>query len=135
MSTRRDFLKVSMIASAAAASSTIPSLVSANTPAMLGIVYTKDNPGKWAKKVGGHAPIIKQEGQKVTVTTKHSMSNEHFIVRHTLVLDDGTVVGTKTFSPSDSLAESMFELPKGYTSKFFATSFCNLHDFWLTESV
>ena len=87
-----------------------------------------------AKKVGSHAPQLTVAGGKVTVFTKHGMSAKHYIVRHTLVLADGTVVGAKTFAPTDAEAKSTFELPAGYSGAFYATSFCNLHDFWMTES-
>ncbi len=100
-----------------------------------GIIYTKDNPGKWKGKAGSHTPIIKKEGDRVTITTPHPMSKAHYIVRHTLVLKDGTVVGAKTFYPDkDKKAISTFELPAGYQEGFYATSFCNLHDLWVTES-
>ncbi len=72
-------------------------------------------------------------GSKVTVITNHPMSQEHYIVRHTLVLADGTFVGAKTFTPADK-PESSYELPKGYKGKFFVSSDCNLHDFWLVET-
>lgn len=100
---------------------------------MMGIVYTKENPGKWAKKVGGHLPEIVIEGKKVTITTDHGMSAKHFIVRHTLVSKDGEVIGEKTFTPDDD-AVSSYTLPEGYTGKLYATSFCNKHDFWLAET-
>ncbi len=95
------------------------------------IIYTQNNPGKWAKKVGSHAPVITVKGDKVVVETKHLMSEKHFIVRHTLVLEDGTVLGAKTFTPKDKPV-SEYTLPKGYKGKIYATSFCNLHDFWLS---
>jgi superoxide reductase len=99
-----------------------------------GIIYTKENPGKWKGKAGSHAPQISVEGRKVTITTPHPMSLGHYIVRHTLVLKDGSVAGEQTFFPvKDTKAVSTFELPEGYKSPFYATSFCNLHDLWLTE--
>ena len=99
-----------------------------------GIIYTKDNPGKWKGKEGSHVPKISVEGRKVTVTTPHPMSQGHYIVRHTLVLKDGSVIGEHTFFPvKDTKAVSTFELPEGYKSSFYATSFCNLHDLWVTE--
>ena len=99
-----------------------------------GIIYTKENPGKWKGKAGSHAPQISVAGRKVTITTPHPMSQGHFIVRHTLVLKDGSVAGEKTFFPvKDTKAVSTFELPEGYKSSFYATSFCNLHDLWVTE--
>ena len=99
-----------------------------------GIIYTKDNPGKWKGKEGSHVPKISVEGRKVTVTTPHPMSQGHYIVRHTLVLKDGSVIGENTFFPvKDTKAVSNFELPEGYKSSFYATSFCNLHDLWVKE--
>ena len=60
------------------------------------------------------------------------MSAEHYIVRHTLVSSDGEVLGTKTFSPSDNEAVSVYEL-ETVPEHIYATSFCNLHDFWVTK--
>jgi superoxide reductase len=133
MNDRRDFLKKSIFLAAGlvAANSTTVFASSGGLPS--GIVYTKENPGKWAKKVGSHAPEVKVEGKKVTLTTKHPMSEKHYIVRHTLVSADGTVLGSKTFYPSDKEAVSTYELPPDHGSKLYATSFCNLHDFWVTE--
>ena len=131
---RRDFLKGSAVAVSALALGAGSNVFAGESAIFAGVVYTKDNPGKWAKKVGSHAPEVKIEESKVTVTTKHPMSEQHFIVRHTLVLSDGTVVGAKTFTPTDN-PESTYDLPEGYRGKVFATSFCNLHDFWLTEAM
>ena len=134
MKTRREFLEGSLLAVSATAFGAFTT-ASASSQSYSGIIYTKSNPGKWSKKIGSHAPLISVTGSKVTVTTAHPMSQEHYIVRHTLVLADGTVVGEKTFyPPQDTKAVSKFELPAGYKSKFYATSFCNLHDFWVTES-
>ncbi|MCU7818191.1 MAG: twin-arginine translocation signal domain-containing protein [gamma proteobacterium symbiont of Lucinoma myriamae] len=139
MNSRRTFLKGALSTAAAATITTVAtSTLTNNTFAasqntMAGIVYTKENPGKWAKKVGGHLPSIKIDGQKVTVETDHGMSAKHFIVRHTLVSKDGEVLGEKTFTPDDE-AVSSYTLPAGYKGKLYATSFCNKHDFWLAES-
>ena len=83
---------------------------------------------------GGEGSAITVNGGKVTVFTKHGMSEKHFIVRHTLVLADGSVIGAKVFSGTDKEAKSSYELPAGYKGKIFATSFCNLHDLWLNEA-
>jgi len=134
MTTRREFLGGSLLAVSAMTFGGLKT-ASAASQSFSGIVYTKSNPGKWSKKIGSHAPLISIAGSKVTVTTAHPMSQEHYIVRHTLVLVDGTVVGEKTFyPPQDTKAVSAFELPAGYKSKFYATSFCNLHDLWMTEN-
>lgn len=136
---RRTFLKGALSTATAATITTVAAgTVAGNAFAsshntMAGIVYTKENPGKWAKKVGGHLPGIKIDGQKVTIETDHGMSAKHFIVRHTLVSKDGEVLGEKTFTPDDE-AISSYTLPAGYKGKLYATSFCNKHDFWLAES-
>jgi len=96
------------------------------------IIFTTDRPGKWSGKQAIHVPQVTIAGTQVAVVTNHPMSNDHFIVRHTLVLGDGTYVDAKTFTPVDK-PESSFELPAGYKGKIFVTSFCNLHDFWMNE--
>ena len=134
MTTRREFLEGSLLAVSAMVLGTLTTASAASQP-FSGIIYTKSNPGKWSKKISSHAPQVSITGNKVTITTAHPMSQEHYIVRHTLVLADGTVVGAKTFyPPQDTKAVSTFELSTGYKSKFYATSFCNLHDLWMTES-
>ena len=132
---RRSFLKGALsTAAVAATASTTQVLASDHVPAMAGIIYTKENPGKWDKKVGSHLPMIKIDGNQVTIETNHGMSNKHFIVRHTLVSNDGMVLGEKTFKPDDEDAISSFTLPEGYKGKLYATSFCNKHDLWLAEA-
>ena len=69
---------------------------------------------------------------KVSVVTEHPMTAPHFIVRHTVVLEDGKVIGAKTFTHTDK-PESSFPLPQGYKGKIRASSFCNLHDLWVSE--
>lgn len=130
---RRDVLKGAVATVAVA-------LVSGNRIALAanrqwpGVVYTVEAQGKWNGKAGSHAPQITVKGNQVTITNKHPMTEAHFIVRHTLVLEDGTVVGEKTFTPKDAVAESTHTLPDGYKGVYYATSFCNMHDFWLTQS-
>lgn len=130
---RRDFLKGSAVAVSALAVGLGSNALASESAAFSGIVYTKDNPGKWSAKVGSHAPEVKVEGGKVMVKTNHPMSDAHYIVRHTLVLADGTVVGATTFTSKDK-PESSYDLPAGYKGKIYTTSFCNMHDFWLTEA-
>ncbi|MBS1258572.1 MAG: hypothetical protein MAG551_01631 [Candidatus Scalindua arabica] len=139
MSNRRAFLKSSLAVAAGVAVGHV-SPVSADSASLpRGVVYTSHNPGKWSKKVGGHLPKVEVEGNKVTVTTTHGMSDEHYIVRHTIVSKNGDVLGEKTFSPSDTQAKSEFELPATSskyvwdTTTLYATSFCNKHDLWVTE--
>jgi len=96
-----------------------------------GIIYTKENPGRWSKKVKSHAPLATVEGNKIRVKTMHGMSEVHYIVKHTLIGKDGTVLAEKTFYPTDK-AVSVFELEK-VPKSFYVTSFCNIHDMWVSE--
>ena len=60
------------------------------------------------------------------------MTEKHFIVRHTLVTEEGKVLGAKTFSPNDEEARSSYKLAPEYKGKkLYATSFCNKHDMWV----
>ncbi len=135
---RRDFLKMSLLGVTGFAvikgTEAIGCEGKCGDKKLTNIIYTKKNPGRWAKKAGSHAPIIEVKGRKVKVETKHPMSEGHFIVRHTLVLKDGTVLGAKTFTYKDKPV-SEYTLPEGYKGKIIATSFCNLHDFWLSETI
>jgi len=131
MNDRRDFLKTAVTVSFVTLASGQLTFASGDA-GYTNIIYTKDNPGKWAGKEGSHAPQVTVSGPSVAVVTKHPMSAEHHIVRHTLVLEDGTFVGGKTFTAADK-PESTFELPAGYKGKIRVTSFCNLHDFWMSE--
>jgi superoxide reductase len=110
-------------------------MAEASESSLLGsVIYTAEHTGKWAQKEESHAPVMTIEGAKVTVRTNHPMSPKHCIVRHTLVLSDGSVLGGRTFAGTEPEAVSTYELPKGYSGKLIATSFCNLHDFWMTET-
>ncbi len=132
MQNRRDFLKSSLLVSAGIFAASIVPAFGSSTVFPKGIIYTKDNPGRWAKKVGSHSPIVTVKGKQVTIETKHGMSEKHYIVKHTLVSGDGKVLGEKTFYPTDKKPVSVFEL-EGKHSVLYATSFCNKHDLWVTE--
>jgi superoxide reductase len=133
MNTRRDFIKTTLVVAAGMVVGRSADVFASPVDFPAGVIYTAENPGKWAKKVGGHAPKISVEDKMVTITTKHSMSSKHFIVRHTLVSTDGKVLGEKTFFPADEKPVSTHELPGVHTPKLYATSFCNKHDFWVVE--
>tara|TARA_B100000315_G_C14576139_1_gene587999 strand:+ start:535 stop:942 length:408 start_codon:yes stop_codon:yes gene_type:complete len=128
---RRDFLKSTLLVAAGALMPASFNAFAGSGLEFPGIIYTPDNSGKWSAKVGGHMPNVALQGDEVNITTNHSMSQEHYIVRHTLVSKEGEVLGEKTFYPSDPEAVSTFQLPKGSGQKFYATSFCNKHDFWV----
>ena len=133
MDNRRNFLKKSVLVAGGLVIGNSVNTLASTTCFPVGVFYTKENPGKWAKKAKGHAPEVKVDGMKVTITTNHGMFKMHYIVRHTLVSANGNVIGEKVFYPTDPKPVSTFELPGGAGSKFYATSFCNLHDFWITE--
>jgi len=128
MSTRRQFIAGAAIAAAGAVVCTLPAR--AAVPTFAGVLYTAENPGHWAGKEKTHAPLVTVDGMSATVLTPHDISEKHFIVRHTVVAADGTVIGATTFTYKDT-PMSTVKLPgKGV---YYATSFCNLHDMWVTE--
>lgn len=133
MADRRNFLKISMIAAAGIAGGKVMAKGGGDNDKLpQNIIYSEDDPGRWPAKAGSHLPEVTVDGNKVTVKTDHGMSEVHYIVRHTLVAENGDVLGKKTFYPTDEQAVSSFEIPDGY-SKLYATSFCNKHDLWITE--
>ncbi|MCK5878341.1 MAG: twin-arginine translocation signal domain-containing protein [Holophagae bacterium] len=131
MPNRREFLKASCVgvAGMTVAGNALALQTAVDLPK--GLIYTMESPGKWSKKAKTHAPVVKVEGGKITITTPHPMTEVHYIVRHTLVSREGKVLGETTFKSSDKRAKSVFQLPSG-RGKFYATSFCNQHDFWVT---
>lgn len=84
-------------------------------------------------KEGAHVPKVTVKGGKVTILTPHPMTPPHFIVKHTLLTPEGKIIGEKTFTAADPKEESVYDLPAGFKGALWATSFCNLHDLWLTE--
>jgi superoxide reductase len=98
-----------------------------------GLIYTKEAPGRWAGKEGAHSPVVTRKEKMVAIVTPHPMTKEHSIVKHTLLTSEGKLIGEKIFTNTDTAAESSFTLPEGFTGTLWATSFCNIHDLWLTE--
>ena len=98
-----------------------------------GVYYTKESPGRWAKKAGSHSPIIEKTDSGVRVVTGHPMkANDHWIVKHVLLDSDFKFISEKIFNPvTDKAAISSFDL-SGQTGAIYALSVCNLHDSWLT---
>jgi superoxide reductase len=131
MANRRDFLKASVaVAAGAVVGKVSPVLAGGHLPK--GLIYTAADQGKWAGKAKTHAPMVTSEGGTFKVATNHPMTEPHFIVRHTLVAADGEILGEKTFTPDDAKAVSEFKIAAGKKVRY-ATSFCNKHDFWVTE--
>jgi superoxide reductase len=132
MKGRREFMKGALAAAGAVAVAGVGRL-EAKTMFPAGLIYTRESPQRWAGKEGAHAPKVTVEGRSVKILTPHPMTEKHFIVKHTLVTPEGKVIGDKTFSSTDTAAESTFVLPEGFKGTLWATSFCNIHDLWLTE--
>jgi superoxide reductase len=132
MKGRREFLKGSLTIAAAVAAWKAKDLQAATT-FPVGLIYTKEGLGRWAGKEGAHLPKVTVEGKTLRVVTPHPMTGKHFIVKHTLVTLEGKCIGEKTFANTGSKAESSYALPEGFKGKLWVTSFCNLHDLWLTE--
>jgi superoxide reductase len=134
MKGRREFLKGSLVfAGAAIVGRAVPAQAAITFP--VGLIYTKEAPGRWAGKENAHAPRVTVEGRTARVVTPHPMTQKHFIVKHTLVTAEGKFIGEKAFENTDPAAESSYELPEAFKGTLWATSFCNLHDLWLTEFI
>jgi superoxide reductase len=102
------------------------------------ILYTEARPGVWKGKASSHVPVcdIEKAGDalKLSVETQHGMSEEHYIVRHTVVSDCGKVLGAKTFHWDDDPI-STHEIKLGGDCKHvFVMSYCNLHDLWVAHA-
>ncbi len=101
-----------------------------------GVYYTKEAPGRWSKKVGGHLPNIELDkaGGKVNVqvTTAHEMNGfEHYIVKHVLLDRNFEFIDEHMFNPEkEKIPVSTFELQQ-YSGPLYALSLCNKHDLWL----
>jgi superoxide reductase len=133
MNNRRSFIKTSLVVAGGLAVSKSVFAAKKSKAIASGLIYKAGDAGMWSEKVGSHAPRVEVEGNMVGIKTEHGMSERHYIVRHTLVSENGEVIGTETFYPEDEEAISTYELPEGAKGKYFATSFCNKHDFWVTE--
>ena len=129
---RRGFLKGSLAVAGTAAMGTAMQVQAAST-FPVGRIYTQEAPGRWAGREGSHVPKVAVEGRNVKVVTLHRMTEIHFIVKHTLVTPEGKFIGEKTFANTDPAAESSYELLEEFKGTLWATSFCSLHDLWLTE--
>jgi superoxide reductase len=124
---RRDIAKSILLGVAATA---VPAAAhAAENGSYQNVIFTKDNPGHWAGKEGGHVPVATVLGDTLTVKTPHPMSDAHFIVSHTVVLDGGRYLERATFTSKDQPV-STHTLPTGYKGGITVTSACNLHDLW-----
>lgn len=126
---RRDFAKTAVFGAAAAVAGAPVAARAAAAGPDENLIFTKDAPGHWAGKEAAHVPVATVEGGVLTVKTPHPMSDAHFIVSHSVVLEGGKYLGRAVFTPKD-MPVSTHTLPAGYKGKVTVTSTCNLHDFW-----
>lgn len=136
---RRSFIRISCVG--ASAGIIAPKLVLAGTlgkkvsdnPMAGGVYYTKDSPGRWAKKADSHSPVIEKIDNGVRVTTGHPMkANDHWIVKHMLLDKDFKFINEKVFDPTTEQAAISTYTLDGQSGVVYALSVCNLHDSWLT---
>ena len=97
---RRDFLKQSLAVTVGVMGSSAKAFASTND-FPTGLIYTSQNPGKWSENAKEHVPLITLEGKKVVIYTPHQITSKHYIVRHTLVAENGKVLGERTFYPTE----------------------------------
>ncbi len=140
---RREFIQVSVVGTVAGA--VLPLRLLADTSAAVGsplaggVYYTRENPGRWGKKVGGHLPLLEktaatEEGVTITVTTDHVMNGyKHYIVKHQLLDSNYGFLGETMFDPDKDEPVSEYQIPAGYKGKVYALSMCNKHDLWLND--
>ena len=129
---RRDFAKTAIFGAAAAVGLPAAPARAAAPGAEDNLVFTKDAPGHWAGKEATHVPVATVQGGVLTVKTPHPMSEEHYIVSHSVVLEGGKYLDRQVFTPKDQ-PTSTHNLPAGYKGKVTVTSTCNLHDFWVAS--
>ncbi len=133
---RRALLKLSLLGIGGAVT---PAIVSAKsklaTPITGNLYYTKENPGRWSKKVGGHFPTVKQLADgKIKVITSHAMNGyQHYIVKHIILDKDYQFITEHMFDPStEKVPISTFDLGS-YRGQIHVLSVCNKHDTWMNS--
>jgi len=127
---RRGFIRLTVFG--AAAGIIAPTTVLASSSGMAGgVYYTKDAPGRWSKKAGGHLPAIEVSGKKIQVTTSHAMSGyDHYIIKHIILNDKFEFLAEKMFDPMKDKPVSQFSLDD-HSGRIHVLSVCNKHDTWL----
>ncbi len=136
---RRDF--VGLISATVATATVTPTIATAAGDCDMmagGVFYTKDAPGRWAKKAGGHLPqleIASLDGEVLLkVMTPHEMRGfEHYIVKHVVLNQNYRFIAEKLFDPrKDKVPMSEFKLG-GFKGRVHVLSVCNKHDTWLNQ--
>ncbi|MGR8932167.1 MAG: desulfoferrodoxin family protein [Gammaproteobacteria bacterium] len=131
---RRNFIRCSALGATTAL--VTPTVVLAGDADMAGgVYYTKEAPGRWSEKVGGHLPVIELSGKQIKITTPHEMKGfEHYIVKHIVLSDQYRFIAEKMFDPSnDKIPVSTFDLGD-YSGRIYVLSVCNKHDTWMNSA-
>ncbi|MBL4712903.1 MAG: hypothetical protein JKX75_10500 [Gammaproteobacteria bacterium] len=132
---RRNFIRLSALG--ATTGIIAPRAVLASASGMAGgVYYTKDAPGRWSKKVGGHLPNIEvsksSAGVSIEVITSHEMLGfDHYIIKHQVLDNNFDFITERMFDPlKDKAPISEFSLGN-YSGRIHVLSVCNKHDTWL----
>jgi|SRR6056297_2038505 len=103
-----------------------------------GVYLTRESPGRFPDKAGGHVPMIdarRTAGNDfdVRVLTAHEMRGyEHYIIKHQLLNWAFEVMDEHMFDPErDEAPVSNFTVTE-YGGPLYALSMCNEHDVWLS---
>jgi superoxide reductase len=95
------------------------------------IYYTKEVPGRWAGKEGGHVPKVERSGNMIEVTTGHEMNGfVHYIIKHVILDENLGFVSETMFNPEKDSPVSQHDI-SGLENVVYAISLCNKHDAWL----
>ena len=136
---RRKFLGLSLAGSALTLTGLQVNAATSSASNLSGLLYTKNHPGRWAKKAGGHVPQVKTKAMKggveLTITTPHPMVGyEHYIVKHVIYDAKYNVVGEKMFDPKKDKAPVSTHALKNVKGKVYVVSVCNKHDSWVVQA-
>lgn len=95
------------------------------------VFYTKEAPGRWAGKEGGHVPTIERSNNMIEVTTGHEMNGfVHYIIKHVILDENLGFVRETLFNPEKDSPVSQHDI-SGLKNVVYAISLCNKHDAWL----
>lgn len=89
-----------------------------------------DTPGRAGGVVGAEKPTVTVEAETITVKNEHAMANDHYIMRHQVRKDDGSLIFEKGFLPTSASATSIFPKAGLAAGNYVAYSYCNQHGIW-----
>jgi superoxide reductase len=138
---RRKFIRFAFGGTAAAMVAPKLVLAASSSAANMagGLYYTREAPGRWAKKIDGHLPNIgvlkRDSGVVVKVLTAHEMDPyAHYIVKHIVLDSNFNFIAEHMFDPTKDKAP-ISEISVGnYRGVINVLSVCNKHDTWLNTA-